>query len=450
MAARLQLQIQGSTDFTFDVEGEWTPSVEPVYKEGADPPQLAQLRHVWEFRGCRILSSDNTQATLWDEFLAFVARFEDRDNHPTYVQLVRDPSGSAVVEWKLDGTTYEQLRFELIQGETDPLVPDASWVRTATVSLRISAVRKFADANGVVEYNQRVLVSYVSGLRTLEWQTRIVTASGVDAVAKAKSYAAIDVSALPTYCLQTGNHADGGGIDWEVVDADEQAGRTPTVVDAISRVQQFGITIGASGAGAAPDEVSLVVTTTTTTDETLTTTEAWARGPNAQSFVVSQKPGGTLRESETVDDQARDEYRGRWVRSTARQVAEQQTRTVSVTVTGGKRTQRWSPIAAGLEPIRQVGAFQPYKATVSVMVHRQGGDGKLTDMQLPGLLGDPWHLDPDASTEGLPEIAERAVNPAQHKWQRRADLVFYAAKRPPQDPLTELGNAASVPTYYLA
>lgn len=452
MTARLQLQIQGTSDFAFDVEGEWIPSIEPIYKEAAQPPELAELRHTWEFRGCRIVSSDNTTATLWDEFQAFLAYFEDRTAHPTYVQLVRDPSGAAAVEWKLDGSTYEQLRFELIEGQTDALVPDSSWNTSALVTLRVSAVRKFADANGVVDFAQRVLVSYDAGLRTLEWQTRIVTAEGTSAVTKAQTYAAIDITALSAgYCYTT-NGPD--GIDYEVIDADEGASRTPTIVEAISRVREFNAAIGASGGGVAPDEVELVVTTTTSDTETITTTEAFARGPNASVWVSNQKPTGQLSESETVNRSSHNEYRGRWVRRTSRPNAgsgstvESNGHKLSVAVSGGLPVARARAVP-GFLPLIQKGATLPWVCVVTVEARDVGEGLTNSDMPLPGALPSPWVLDPTRSEESEPVIEKHGADPSQHQWLRTAKLTYLSAKKPTKSPLEQLRQAATVPTYHL-
>lgn len=458
MAKRLEFQIQGSsTNFSFDVEGSFTPSIQAIYKEAADPPEVAELRHAWEFRGCKIVSSDGTQATLWDEWLAFVARFENRDSFPTYARLVRDPAGAAVEEWKLDGTTYEQLRVESISAGPEDLPPgtpsDAHFRTVVGVTIVVSAVRKFADSTtGIVTFDQVVSESYRSGLRTLEWRTRVKTKSGTSAKAKALAYAGIDITSLDaTYTYDTGNDTSAAGVDVTVLDADEQAGRVPTLVEAVSRVVQWGVAIGASGAGTAPDEVDTSVTTVRTSDETRTITTAFARGPNAEQFVLSQKPGGNLVEDETEVRGARNEARGRWVKSAARNPSNpSNSRKISVQITGGKRVVRDRPVAGGHPALIQRGGFLALRCEVRVSVTRQGGTGQLDELKLPVLLGEPWVLDPGASREGLPEVeGEIATDPNANKWRREALLVYVASEPPQQDPLTELAAGDGVPTYFL-
>lgn len=441
----LQLRLTNSDgDFTFDVDGEFLPSWEPVHKEAADPPQIAEMRHVWEFRGCRLVG--NTTSALWTRFEALRALFEDRTKQITAVSVYRDGSTK---QWELDNSTYEQLRVELLEvAGLDDLAPSATWRSVVPVTLRVSAVRKFADANGIVDFSQRVIVSYDAGLRTLEWQTRIVTAGGTSAVTKAQAFAKIDITALGAGYAYATNGPD--GIDYEVLDADEGNSRTPTIVEAVSRVREFNVSIGASGGGTAPDEVDYSVTTEITAEQTETTTEAWARGPNARQWVLSKKPAGTLAVDLVVDRSSLNEYRGTWVRRVARTQAEAGTegRTVKVTVTGGERAVRARPIPGGL-PLIQYGAVTPWEASVDLEIRRTGGTGKLDELPLPALLGDPWVLDGARSTEGLPMIEERSADPEQHKWIRTASLVYVAAAQPTGNPAADLATADNVDSYFL-
>lgn len=450
MAARLQLQIVQATagTFTFDVEGEWTPRLEPVYRAATEPPQLEQILYTWEFRACRLVTSTGAPAALDASVAAFFATFEDEEDHPTYVRLVRDPSGAATEVLRL-GTggsdTYEGLRFALIEGEQDPQNPDASWSASATFTIEVSASRKFADANGIVGFTQEVRTRYVSGLRVLEWDTTITTAEGVSAVDKAKSFAAIDISSLPTYSYET-NGPD--GIEWEALDADESASRTPTVVQAISRVREWGVVIGASGGGAAPDEVSLDVTTTTSADGTTVATEAFARGPNAEQWVLSQRPAGGLASSIVTVSTAKNEARATWeTNSSAAGVGF--ARTVTITTSGGGRALRMIPIAGGHPPIVQRGGFAPFKAEVAVRVTRQGGDGTAAELKFPPLLPAPWILDPIASKESDPYIAQLGPDESAHLWERTASLVYMAATRPAELPGAAIANGNDVTTYLL-
>lgn len=454
MSKRLELQIQGSGgNFAFDVEGEWTPRIEPVYRTTVNPPELEQLLWTWEFRGCRLKTSDGSDGALWTSILAFFDRFEDRNDHPTYVRLVRDPSGSATEVLRLeagDDGDYEGLRFTLIEGAPDPQLPSASWSKTGTFNLQVEAVRKFADVNGVVSWDQEASVGYTNGLRVLEWVTTIRTAEGTSAVTKAKALAAIDITELgDTYTYRT-NGPD--GIEWDELDADNARSpvRTPTYVRAISRVQEWGVSIGATGPGVAVDEPSLTVRTQTTSDATITTTSARASGPNAEQWVRSQAPGGTYYEEVYEESPATNEFSARWEKRTTRSAsAVANSRIVKVQISGGKRIVRTRVIANGLPPIIQRGGFIPLTAKVAITVKRTGGTGAVSELKLPPLLGDPWILDPGQSSEEAPVIADRGSSPDQHVWERSASLVYVAATAPEKRPSVELAAGNDVDSYHL-
>ena len=449
MAKALALEIQGSSgNFSFDVEGEWTPRIEPVYRAATNPPELERLLWTWEFRGCRVKAG--TTALLWDEIVAFFARFEDRDSHPTYLRLIRDPDGAAVEELRLGaGGSYQGLRFQLIEGESDPNLPASSWGVTGTFTIVATAERLFPDGNGIVFWDQEVSVTYENGLRVLEWVTQIGTEEGAatSALELAKAYAAIDITSLPYYTYET-NGPD--GIEYEELDADEANSRTATLVSAVSRVREWGVAIGASGGGAAPDSVELTISTDVRVDETITTTTARATGPNSDQWVLAQKPGGTLFSSIQENQVASNGYFGRWEvrQDTGSNVASASTVT-SVTVSGGGRAVRLRPIANGLPPVTQRGALLPYTAEVSVSVERRGGTGLAADLPFPGRLSSPWILDTSASKEGAPEISEFGADATQHKWKREASLVYVSPTKPNTSPATEIAGAATVTTYLL-
>lgn len=57
-APRLQLEIQGTPDhFRFDVPGPLEPRLEPLWKEASDPPEVVEIREVWEVPGARLVAS---------------------------------------------------------------------------------------------------------------------------------------------------------------------------------------------------------------------------------------------------------------------------------------------------------------------------------------------------------------------------------------------------------
>lgn len=458
---RLELQIQGSTNFTFDVEGAWFPSWQPVYKEAANPPEIVEMRQVWEFRDCKI-RGETTEA-LWDSLLAFIARLETRASHPTYVRLVRDPSSANVTELTLgSGGGHEKLGFEVVDGGLDNLVPDASYNTTATFTLRVSATKKFADATtGIVGWEQEVETRYENGLRVLEWRTTITTAEGTSAVTKAQTYAAIPTSALGgNHLYETGNDSSASGIDVVYTDADEQNSRTPTVCVAVSRIREVGIGVTNNGPGDAPDSVSKVVTVRTTSDEITTTTIASASGGGdsvAYNWVVGQAPS-TWAEKEITKDDALHTAVGTWVQrkakdsSSSASVAGPTKSTIEVEITGGAPAEQWIPRPNGLPPYRAAnGAFQPWTATVTLTVERLGGNGSRDELAFPGevSVSDGWFLDRNSSSETEPVIAERGADSDQHKWLRKARLVYRRGSEPPVTVLDLLNRSQSQVKSYL-
>lgn len=459
MSKRLELQLQQSgTDFAFDVEGPgpFSPRAELVYLEAIESPSPVEVRYFWEFTGKLVASNADT---LWSEFETFRALFETPSQHPTYAQIVRDPDGDNEVVWKLDNTTYEQLRVDSWEKVEDPDLPqDAEWVTYLPLTIRISSVRKEADADGIVRFDQQVIYREIRGLREIEWRTTVGTRGGdspVDAASKARSFASIDVTALgdSTFAYQTGNTSTDSGVEITVLDADERTGanRTPTLVEAISIVRQQGIVIGASGPGNAPSRLVKTTSTETNADETIVTTTVEAEGPNAEQAGLAQAPANPSSSSTSISSD--NVFFGRWTKSSQRQTgspAEQ--RTIRVQITGGIPVVAHRAIAGGLPPRKQIGAIQAYRATVEIVVRRQGGSGLNADMKLPPLLGEPWVLIPQDSVEGEPEIdGTPAARFSQNKWVRQVRLVYEAATRPQKSPAAELINTQnSVETYLLA
>jgi len=85
-APPLQLEIQGDqSHFRFDVPGPLEPRLEPVWKEAANPPQVVEIREVWEIPGARLVSSDGSPAAFWREWAAFLARLRIRG--PSFANL---------------------------------------------------------------------------------------------------------------------------------------------------------------------------------------------------------------------------------------------------------------------------------------------------------------------------------------------------------------------------
>ena len=449
MAAALQLQIvySGGT-FTFSVEGEYLPRWEPTYKVAADPPVVTEMRHVWEFRQCKLIST--TASGLWTSIGTLHDMMAARGaGHPTSMKLVRDPAGTPATLVTLGPSVYEALQVEVLEGEQDALTPRASWRTSAAFTLRVSAVKKNEDANGIVGWDQRVSYRYENGLAIIEQVTRVSTAEGTSAVAKARTYGTLSVANFGSdYTFET-NGPD--GIEFVYTDADETNSRTPTVVECVSRLRRWGVSVGTSGPAGSPDSVGYEVLTRKTAKETITRYTISASGPSYLSWIASRKPTGALAVDELVDRKESWSATAVYELRANAQAAASGTTEISVEITGGAQALDYEPIAGGFQPVEFVGAFLAWQATVSVLVSRVGGTGLLGEMRLPGLLGEPWKLDRNASTEGEPSevLEDDATDGSQQKWTRKALLVYRSAKAPDRALSAELRAAAPVASYYL-
>lgn len=455
MAARYRLEIQKAvTNFVFDVEGEYLPYLEPIHKAGSDPLEIIGMRTVWEFRNCRVVSSDGTTPTAWSEWLAFVALWESRGagtTYPTYARLVAGPNFTDPddVLWTLGPTgNYEQFQLEAIQGEPDPQAPDASFNTLVNCTIRVSAVKRFADANGIVGFDQAVKTSYPRGQKRIEWTTTFTTAEGTSAVTKAQTYGGIDITAYPmaTYTEES-NGPD--GIEYLAEDADEVNSRVPTVCTCRSVIQEWGVVVGAAGGGTAPSEIGYSYSVQTTAKEVITTTEASAVGPNGDVFVASKAPAGWT-DRVVFTDPTTNTYRTTWVSKAPQETpdnAPERTRRLTITLSGGKAVSRWRPIANGLRPIRSQGGIIPAQCVVDVTVFRTGGAGRLDELPFPGILPEPWILDYAESTETEPVLAEAAADPAEDKWERTARVVYKADVLPLTSVLAQLDTLETVESY---
>ena len=461
MSKALQLEVVSSGGtFTFDVEGEFFPRLEPVYKDGSHPLQLEEIRYVWEVRGLRLRgASPADTASLWTRFLALETHLATRTAHPTYARMVRDPSGANVELWRIgDGSAnppaWEKFRIETVEGEPDPEFRDASFRTVVYLTMRLSAVRKFADANSVVGFQQTVDVSYPNGLKQVSWRTRVTTREGTSAVTVATTIGALDVNDFGGdygYDEET-NGPDGVALTY--TDAEENppgggAARTPTVAEVVSAVKQYGISVGVTSPGSSPSDFDYTITTHTSPDEEFTTTTAAASGPGASSWVELKKPA-TYNESEVTHNTAKLVSRGVWTTRRKRTKSKQNRWTIEVEITGGYPQEDYDPIMNGLPPVLFVGAIQPWKATVTIDFE-DTGTAKTADMKLPGLPAhdDPWRLDRNASSETEPVLTEKAEDVASNKYTRTARLVFWATRAPIKPLLEQINEQPQVVSYYL-
>lgn len=445
MGAAVQLQIVTTTGtFVFDVQPGYFPRTEAEWKEASNPPEVVALRETWEFRQAKFVSGDATVASTWTKWLAFKAAIAPSGTaraRATSARLVRDPAGAAATLLTIGGTGWEGFRVEALEGETDEQEPAASWRTVAACTLRVSAVAKHADANGIVGWEQQTDLRYENGLQVVELRTRITTAEGTSAVTKAQSYAALTASAFgSTFLYETnGPH----GVDVTIVDDDRPNSRTPTIVDAVSRIRGYGISFGTVTPGNAPSSVTYSVTTKTTAKETTTVTEASAAGPGAETFVRGQAPA-VYSESEIFVEPSGLNARGVWTNSSKAADAKREL-LVRATISGGR--------AFGFEPgmtgaaVLFAGGFGAYTAVVEVERSAVGADGLLATLTLPGPPGNGWTFDPIESQEGEPFLAEAGISTSQDRWERSARLVFRAGALPRKPILELMAEADEVRSY---
>lgn len=444
MAKALELQlVHASGTFTFSVEGEYLPRWEPVYRTNANPPVVTEMRQVWEFRQCRLVASSVTG--LWTgsgaTIAALRALLETRGSgHPTSATLVADPSGTPTTLVTLGPPDYEQFQIEALDGETDTATPRASWRLSAAFTIRVSAVKRNADANGMVGFIQTVRITYPGGLRRVEQTTTVTTREGTSAVDKATTFGALDVANYGSnYWYVTG--ARGNGVDVEYTDADEVNSRTPTVCTVTSVLEESGVDVGTSSAAGSLTAPSYSVNVRTTAQEVVTTYTAEARGDNAEAWVMSKKPGGSISDTNVFREPTALLVRGTWEKRTQRtdpSTGETSSAEVRVELSGGGPVEDFEIAAGGFEPVLFEGGMQPWQAVVTIAVERTGGSGKLSEMRLPGAPGEPWRLVRGESVETDPirVLAEKGADSSQDRWRREARLVFRSA-RPPEAPLSE-------------
>lgn len=460
MAQDLQVKITtGAGDaVTFDLEGRWSWSQEPVYRDNANPPTLSEIRERWRIEGALLRSSDGSSATGWDEFLAAKAKWERSGSQaPTKLEVIRDPSAAApVTELTLGPPTYQEFRIESVEGSPSDLAPSASFRTLFPVSLVVSAVRVYADTTGIVNWEQEVAASYTNGLKTLEWVTTISTAEGVNALEKAEAYAVIPIASVgSSYAYQTNSDS---GIEYAILDADEQSGRTPTRVRARSAIRQFAVNVGATSAGTSPDVVFLEDTETTTQGEKRKTRTARAEGPGAKIWARAQKPTWASDE-ELRHDKSNRIYQATWSTTetdTGGGGREEEAGgggavwLIRGDVTGGHQAISFEAVSGGLAPVEFRGPLMPWTLTVSIQAERVGGTGKASELKFPPVLPGPWILDLNASSETDPYITTRGATPEQDRYRRDARLVYRCATKPKSFPVASIREQkkAAVESYF--
>jgi hypothetical protein len=232
--------------------------------------------------------------------------------------------------------------------------------------------------------------------------------------------------------------------------------RTPTRVLAISRVRQWGLTIGSGDPTTLPARISREDVTSTAGGERVRTRTASAVGPGAEAWVKAQKPGWA-RETELRKIEGDPAYQARWIardQSPERQNVDVDDILweIQAEISGGHQAVDAEPVTGGLPPVRFDGPFMPWRCSVTVRARRRGAYDR-KKIKLPPILSQPWVLDrqPGASRESDPVRAERGTRPEDDVWAREARLEYIAFSDPSRSPLDEINDRKkdAVVSYYL-
>lgn len=455
---RYRLTFADASTFLFDADGsfEWGDTLR-AYDDTTN--YLTEIRRSWTLKGT-ILTPDNTEAAGWAAFVAFQDSVDERGAAQLAgVDLLLEDDGSPgvyTVVRTLGPPDWDQFRLEQFSGLPDPDNPGASYLKSHTVELVLSARRLIPAGDGedgglpegVVDVEQTIEHAFEAGLETVTWVTVLTTEEGVDAVELGKQLGVIPVDSYGSSYSYKTNGPD--GVAWEELDPDttRDPDRTVTKVRVTSQIKEWGITVGPVEPGEDPDDFSYLERNEDLEDETVYTLRVAARGPGAQSWGETKKPAGTLDSSEVEYDSAKREFVGEWVIRTPK--GGRILSVVGVELTGGHQSFNFVPVPGGYPPVRQDGPLQPWKATVSVLVTRLGGNGSAEDLPLPALLPAPWALDWDESKEGSPVMEEFKANPQKARWRREATLVFKSATKPPVHPAKVIAaDGRTVPSHFL-
>lgn len=444
----LQLEIHAlPVPFRFEVLGSLEPRLEPVWKDAADPPEVVDVREVWEVRGARLLAPDGDEARIFEEWRALLGRLRVRGpGFPLWARLVRDPQGAAEVVLTLGPPTHERFKVvEVGAGAEDQAFPRSVWRALVPVSLVLSAAQRLADPNGIVGWEQETSSRFdPGGLHFLEWRTRLTTREGTSALELARRFGRIEIRPFgPSYTYDTNGPE---GVEVSTADADEPNARVPTSALAVCRIRQWGVHVGTTGPGSSPTEVSYSTRTRLEKGERTTTVRATARGPGALTWVEGKAPTAPAELSEVFHEEAQRYAEGTW---TGRGDSEVQWQ-IQTELSGGHQDFDFEPVAGGYEPVLFEGALLPWRLVVTLKGQRRGGEGRLEDLPLPGLLPEPWLLDRAASREKEPYSPEEArAGAPSGQWVREAVLVYWSARRPTSSPVQALRAAQPVRSYYL-
>ena len=435
-AASIQVVLRdsGGGTYTFDVDGELAISQELEYKEAANPPQLQQINEAWEINAARIVGS--TSEATFDNWATFLALLETRTGTRfTSAEQRRD----GVTERTLGPSSYQEFKIELVGTGADPNSPASTYNTVVPLSIRITAVRVFADANGIVGWDQTVSNTYKNGLHTLEWRTTVQTVEGTSAVSAAETHARIPIADFgSTYTWSTNGP---NGIDYDYEDGDEANSRVPTKVVAISRIEQWGVAIGAAVDGNSPNgSIEYSIEDILEEGKTFQITRAKAEGPNAKTWVLSKAPTVGVVSAKVFHDLAGRIASGEWGVETQNQNAVRHS--IAAVITRGHRDIEFVAISGDFPPVKTTGARQAYRLTVTTTMRYTGYLPDRLQMPLPAPPGDPWVFIPNVSFEdALPRLVKPGATDDTDEWERGATLVFESPSEPSVNSIKEMFNS---------
>ena len=430
-SVRLDLLDSGAVVFAFDVQGDFQESALPQHKNSANPPEIVRLTKRWTLTNALLTAA--TSELTFDAWQAFLALLEARPSSTTITaaRLVRDPGTLAVVEATLGPPVYQEFKISAWTAQGDQAMPGSLLKSVVAVTLEIEAVRCFPDGNGLVEFDQVRRHSFRNGLQTVELETFLsiieggVAGDSTDtAETRIKSLGVLDESVYGgTYAWDTNGD---GGVDYELLDVDEQDSRVVTRARGTSRLRQFGIAVGQATPGSTVNEpITVEVETISENGELKTITRASAEGPGALGFVKRWRPTGTVQKEVIKYERANRVATAEWTQ------VEDDTEDgtpdeLKVTVTGGARDKQFVPTFTG-PPRIAVGPLLPFQARVFVRLAKRGERPARSAMSFPRLLGSPWIFMPNKSSEdAVPQLVKTAKSESAKVWTREANLVYEA------------------------
>jgi len=463
MAQDLGLELSdGSNTYTFDVDGEFLPTYRNQFKTTANPPELTRVVETWEFKGCKI--TGNSVETVWDNYTAFLGHVLDRTGDPlTSAKVIRAPAGAAVTERTLGPSTHQEFRTEIFvcgtPAETEPELRAGQWVSVISLNITFTAVRVFADGNGIVEWDQRLRFSSdESGLAEVTLTTTLSTAEAASAVTAVETYGLLAIATYGgSYAWATNSDT---GVDYEVLDSDVTNARVPTRVIGVSKLRQWGVFLGVSTPGNAVGDVFYETETITEGDRIEINTRARARGNGALAWVNSRAPTGPHARRRILDRTSHRAAEAEWRKvfqadqtdpsGTSRKVRW----AIEMVISGGDRPVGFASITGALSPAQVIGTFQRWQLDIAIKAKFVGLEPRRKDIPFPtlaSLITDGWVMVPQETKEdAIAKLATPGTAPEFDEWERSATVVLRSARQNPSiTPIETFGAGIEVPSYRL-